>query len=421
MKQVAIIAATFTGNRGAEAMLTTTIGRIRERFPKCWFNVFSYYPTDDRRIINDESIRIYSATPLYLVAIMLPASVLFSLFKWLPAGLGRHLFPASVRALNDSAVLIDLAGVSFIDGREKFLPYNILTLFPAMLLKVPVVKFAQALGPFNGFLNRLAGRLFLKKCDKIFARGKQTFGYLQTLPGISRKVVLTTDIAFLQKKGDSLSCEVSGPFGSLLKALHDAKSKGDKIIGVCPSAVLAQKCDSQKKDYRDIIAKICAALITAGYVVVLFPNATRGNTTKLRNNDLPVIKNIFDRLAESKFKSFVYKADFDMNADSIKELISLCNAVAVSRFHAMIASLSIGIPTLVMGWSHKYYEIMSEFNLEKYVFDHAVTKPADFLLAFEQLFSQKDDISARIMSEIPALQKLARKQIDYVNGILDQA
>jgi colanic acid/amylovoran biosynthesis protein len=43
--------------------------------------------------------------------------------------------------------LIDLAGVSFIDGREKFLPFNILTILPAMLLGVPVVKFAQAMGP----------------------------------------------------------------------------------------------------------------------------------------------------------------------------------------------------------------------------------------------------------------------------------
>ena len=41
-----LIAATVSGNRGAEAMLETSIGRIRERFPDARFSVFSYYPDD---------------------------------------------------------------------------------------------------------------------------------------------------------------------------------------------------------------------------------------------------------------------------------------------------------------------------------------------------------------------------------------
>ena len=48
MKEVAITGATFTGNRGAEAMLTTVIGRVHDKDPDVICNVFSYYPEDDR-------------------------------------------------------------------------------------------------------------------------------------------------------------------------------------------------------------------------------------------------------------------------------------------------------------------------------------------------------------------------------------
>ena len=63
-----IIAATCYGNRGAEAMLETVIGRLREREPALRFEVFSYDPADDRRLVDDPQVRIHSSTPFALVA-----------------------------------------------------------------------------------------------------------------------------------------------------------------------------------------------------------------------------------------------------------------------------------------------------------------------------------------------------------------
>ncbi|MCG8071354.1 MAG: hypothetical protein N0C86_05165, partial [Candidatus Thiodiazotropha taylori] len=140
MKSVSIIAATISGNRGAEAMLTTTIGEIRQRYPDCRFNVFSYYPEQDSVLNRDDRVTVYSATPLAIVALLLPFSILFALFKLPLLNKLLGIFPAPLQALDQSDVLIDLAGVAFIDGREKFLPYNVLTLVPAFLLNTPVVK-----------------------------------------------------------------------------------------------------------------------------------------------------------------------------------------------------------------------------------------------------------------------------------------
>ena len=77
MSSVAIIAATFHGNRGAEAMLSTAIGVLSERGgPQLRFEVFSYYPTVDRQLVNDPRVRIFSSTPAHLVLVLLPGAAL---------------------------------------------------------------------------------------------------------------------------------------------------------------------------------------------------------------------------------------------------------------------------------------------------------------------------------------------------------
>ncbi len=198
MKRVSIIGATFTGNRGAEAMLTTTIGRIREQYADCLFCVFSYYPADDRRLIDDERIHICSATPLYLVTILLPFSALLFFLTWLPVGIRNLLIPDPVRELSDSDLLIDLAGVAFIDGRAKTLPYNVLSLFPAFILRIPVIKFSQALGPFHNPINRALARFTLSRCRRVFARGSQTLNHLESLRITTVHDSVAADVAFLQ-------------------------------------------------------------------------------------------------------------------------------------------------------------------------------------------------------------------------------
>src|SRR5690606_25460263 len=128
------------GNRGAQAMLETVVGRLSRERPGLRFNAFSYYPKEDRGLVRDPRVTVYSSTPAALVLWLLPWSLLFGVARLL---LGRRVLrfaPASIRALGESTALVDVAGVSFIDGREKFLPFNVLTILPARLLGVPVAK-----------------------------------------------------------------------------------------------------------------------------------------------------------------------------------------------------------------------------------------------------------------------------------------
>src|SRR5699024_11042200 len=100
-----------------------------------------------------------------------------------------------VAAIADADVVLDQGGIAFSDGREKFLLFNLAILLPAFFLGRPVVKCAQALGPFRGRINRLAARLALPRVRHIVARGAKTREFVDEL-GLTN-VETGTDLAFV--------------------------------------------------------------------------------------------------------------------------------------------------------------------------------------------------------------------------------
>ena len=119
---VSIIGGTIWGNRGAESMLTTVIGMIREDYPQARFNIFSYYPKTDRALIEDEAITVLSGKPASLVTRHFFGALVGAFLKLFKIKIPGSSFFKIARALDASDVLIDVGGITFSDGREKFLP-----------------------------------------------------------------------------------------------------------------------------------------------------------------------------------------------------------------------------------------------------------------------------------------------------------
>ncbi|MES9987600.1 MAG: polysaccharide pyruvyl transferase family protein [Candidatus Thiodiazotropha endolucinida] len=419
MKTISIIAATVSGNRGAEAMLTTTMGRIRDRYPEANFNIYTYYPRRDRELINDSRIKVYSADPLYLVTVLLPCSLLLMLLNSLRLKVLARLIPESARSLGSSDVLIDLAGVAFIDGREKFLPYNVLTLVPAFLLDTPVVKFSQAAGPFNNPLNHFLARHTLSRIDQIFARGATTHQHLQSLSLDNCYVEPVADVAFLHQPQDMISDESRQQLTALSNRLQQ---EGRELIGICPSSVLAAMSQRQDNSYHHQIATLCRQLIAQGYAILLYPNATRKDEmSKLRNNDLPVIRDIVNQVeGDNNGSAPIYYVDFDVNTPGIKLLMSYCRLVMVSRFHAMIAALASGQPVIVLGWSHKYQEVMDFFKLGDLVFDFSQLNSELMMETIRHTLDNEPSIRQKIKQQQKHAMASAYKQFAYLFNLLDQ-
>ena len=220
----------------------------------------------------------------------LPLGLIAGLFRLVRVDVSG-LLAASVRDLSRSDALIDLAGVSFIDGREKYLPFNILTIWPAMLMGVPVFKLSQAVGPFRQTLNHWVAGSLLKRCRMLVPRGRTTLEHLSEIDIPADRLFPAPDTAFCFREQDSLSDEGVEEITTLLD-LVGGDRRGE-VIGICPSSVIASKASKEGWDYVGFLAEVVRTLVADGQLVVLFPNATRADAgDALRNNDLPVIRDV---------------------------------------------------------------------------------------------------------------------------------
>ncbi len=409
---VSLTAATLSGNHGSEAMLLATVGRIRDRVPEATFNVFSYYPEEDAARVTDPAVRVFSLTPAAVVLRLVPLSALLALLQRLGLGFASFFFPADVRALAGSRVQVDLAGVSFLELRRRFLAYNTLTLLPAFLLGVPVVKGAQAVGPFTTALNRRIARAFLGRCAAVFARGDRSLAFLRELLGEASPVVRRADdAAFLLQPGDSLTGGETPERAHLLETIELRRPGKRAVVGICPSSLLAVK---HPKGYPALVASLVTRLVTGGDLVVLFPNATRGRfDAGPRNNDLHVISQVLDAL-HADVRAGVVAVEADLYAADIFHVLRTLDLAVVSRFHAMVGALSLGKPTVVVGWSHKYLEVMEEFGLGRHVLDEASATLPRVMASVDELRADLPAYRARIEKQLDGVRQRALEQIDFV-------
>lgn len=361
-----------------------------------------------------------NSSPFHLTFVIFPFSLIASLLKLLKSSDFIRFLPKAVQIISRSSAQIDLAGVSFMDSRQLFLPFNILSILPAILLGVPVIKFAQAVGPFKRLLNRLAANIFLGRCKMIFARGIKTLDNLKELGFPSKKYSFASDVAFCHKIGDSITFENPDYCEKLLHKIQNVDNSNIKTIGICPSSLLASK-SKPVDNYTNFIAEITTHFLKGNYRVILFPNATReAKMDNFRNNDLRVIRDVKLKLNPKDLsEENLICVEKNINADTIKKIISKCDVTIVSRFHAMIAALTTETPVFVLGWSHKYFEVMEMFDAETLVTDYNKSGVKEITLKVNKLIEQHDLWVKKIHEKLPGVHKKSFSQFEYLFKILE--
>lgn len=122
-------------------------------------------------------------------------------------------------------------------------------------------------------------------------------------------------------------------------------------------------CEKKHIDYLALLASHIEMLFEQGNEIIIFPHSVRINTQSTHNNDLPVIEKLIKIIPSHIQFTLVEK---DLSAAELRALIEGCDLLVASRFHALISALAVKTPVLVLGWSHKYREVLKQFGLERY-------------------------------------------------------
>ena len=82
---IGITAASYSGNKGAAAMLQSSIKQLHDIYgDRLNINLMSVYPGEDKKQLPYDFINITSTKPEQLLFIAFPLAVLYKIFKWCP-------------------------------------------------------------------------------------------------------------------------------------------------------------------------------------------------------------------------------------------------------------------------------------------------------------------------------------------------
>ena len=356
-------------------MFTAAYSNLKKLYPKSHFYLLSYYPKADRRIVSDTDITILDGGPLRLLAVTMPLSIFYWCFH-------KLRFPTSIctkdsvlHYIEKADLFLDVGGVTFSDGRKIYLPFNLITILPGLLLNKPVVKLAQAMGPFNSRLNRICAAIVLPKLKKIYARGELTAKHLKSLK--------------LKNSSTAADLSFAVPYrGWNHKKIVENYHFNSMAVGIAPSSVVYKYCNTIGIDYVQIIADFSEYLMERWqHHLVLIPYSLRLDTMKLKNNDLPIVHKIMSSIKSSQKPTVIEE---ELNSSELKFVMQQFEFFIGSRFHSMVSALSLSLPLIVCGWGHKYLEVLKQFDMEMFAVDYQNLSLEVLKSKFEILTNNKE-------------------------------
>ena len=389
--RIAIIGAALSANKGAAAMVESVMARLPNEMGDCHFDILTTYPdADASRIPAGADATVVGLQPLRLALVEFPIACLALVARTLRIPL-FWVRSRGCRSMLGSSVVVDVAGISFADGRGfAIVVYNALMTGVPLLLGVPTVKAAQALGPFQSIPNKWLAPLVLRRVKTVCARGARTREHLDSLGGVN--AVDVADLAFSLDEAAGLPSAVSTALGSI----------DSNFIVVMPSAVVKGIFESTGGNYVSAMASLVTEIRSkTGRSVVIAPHSYRAGLPEGRMNDGPVCREVAEACAGD---SQVLGLDSDLTAGELRHLVALGSVLVTSRFHAMISGLATSTPTVVVGWSHKYKEVLDDFGLSSLGLDSsALNNPPEIADVVARVLSTRDELSQQITAALPAV------------------
>lgn len=239
-----------------------------------------------------------------------------------------------------------------------------------------IVLLPQAWGAFEkeGFkpiLEKISANV-----DLMFARDKQSLSYI------------------LEKVGNKNNIQQAPDFTCTLKPpVIERLSMYEGMSFVIPNEKVIKSFGQDSRElYIKYMSHCCEELLEAGHKVVIL------NHEGLRDERLA--KDITATLNAETSEIKTLSIDDPL---ATKYVLSRAKCIVSSRFHGLVSALSSGVPSLAVGWSHKYEELLNDYDCAEFVVDFAHEKEA-----LQKLSSFISAINSSVFNE--RLTKCAAKQ-----------
>ena len=282
--------------------------------------------------------------------------------------------------LKTSDIVANLLGICFCNafdtGKYKYLK-AIKRVIGAFLISAiaklygkKTVKCTSSYGPIRSENDLVAARFAAKHIfDVMCAREIESERQMREVAGITKitkKIMISPDMANMM------------PYVS-------PKNKDERCIGISVSHQVIKQWNSDET-YISCIANLMNHIMAkTGYRVVLLPN------------EIPFASNYHDtHVAEEICKELDFNDDVSVldvsqiSSTQLKTAIGQCEVLIASRYHSCVAALSAGVPTLVVGWHHKYDELMQLYEQGQWIISSESCTTNQLIEKFDELWENRN-------------------------------
>ena len=393
-KNAIYIAGCSFVNKGPEAMILTMAEAARKRFPG--IDIFVSTPS-----LYFKQARLNGLIPLKGDQPTSTAAKLFSKIR-------------SARTYSKIMAFVDLGGYQFGDpwGNEhawkRLHSIKNCTRFGNQIFFLP-----QTWGPFSSASLCEAVRGIIQVASLVYARDKTSLRLVESLiDGKDPKVKFAHDVAW-NFKGADLSVGQQ-----LLKETGLPIDDNSLKVCVTPNLRVYERSEGEGlenkyiKTLRDVIHHLCT---NHGAQVVLM-----GHELRLNNSEIQDDRVLCKYLISLVDKSLpVVHVDKYLPAAEVKSIIGNNDLLISSRYHGLIAGLSQAIPSIAVGWAHKYDELMAELDLSSNLISLSKTNK-EILEDIDSVIKCLPKIRKVLPARVDEIKKSGKEAIDAVLSQIEE-
>ncbi len=198
---------------------------------------------------------------------------------------------------------------------------------------VPKIMLPQAFGPFRDKEKARLAAEILDQAEVVFARDDVSLANLQDL-GIETEVIRSVDFTI---------------------GLHPPKMdrvKATPFVAIVPNTKIVSSGRATASEYVALLEQYAVAAERSGREALLVVH---------EDTDLSIAAEIAGRRGLDIFE--------DDDPLILKAVLGQADAIVASRFHAVVGALAQGVPSVVLGWSHKYAQLLNDFGVPQWSAD----------------------------------------------------
>lgn len=386
MKNIKILVTglCFSRNRGGPAMALSFMNQIKSHLPAAEFTfaVASEYFDLEKKWGNHYNVKVVARDTVYSWFITQSPFRIIRRLKHILQGKTRKSYD-NIKFWRDihknyqlefdkTDCVVNLNGIAFVgDGTRSWahsLGERTCSIYSKKHGK-PFFRFIQSYGPFKSWRFKLLATTEFRKLPCVMARGKLSASACREVTG-NVPVYYFPDVAI------TLPCADEKWLRGYLKQFA---LKPNTYIVLCPSAVIkampTKKYSSLGAKHIGVYKAIAKHYLSMGEAILFLPHMT---SPILSHCDREVCNNVIDALVhDGTDTNRCHIVNDELDCRELKALIKGAKLSIVSRYHALVAALSSGVPAVAVGWNDKYQDLLDFYKSSGFAVDAREGEPDD--------------------------------------------